>query len=309
VGIAITHLPVLYRYGGFGKLAPSNGQARFINSADGYLEIVEALHAQHRGNVNVRIGIAPHSLRAVSEPLLKDAVAAFDKIDDTAPIHIHIAEQASEVEDCLASCDARPVAWLMDHFNVCDRWCLIHATHMDDSEVTALANSGAVAGICPTTEANLGDGLFPARAYFDQNGRYAIGSDSNVALNAAEELRLLEYGQRLIHRGRNILADGPETSTGAGLYDRATKGGAQALGHKTGKIAPGHRADFAVLDPDHPSLMDRDGDAILDSWIFASMGNPIRDVYVGGTQVISDGRHAQEDKIALNFQNAIKRLT
>jgi len=309
VGIAITHLPVLYRYGGFGELAPSDGQARFINSAAGYLEILEVLHAQHHGNANVRIGIAPHSLRAVSEPLLQDVVAAFDKLDDTAPIHIHIAEQTGEVEDCLTSCGARPVAWLMDHFDVGDRWCLIHATHMDDSEVAALARSGAVAGICPTTEANLGDGLFPARAFFDLNGKLAIGSDSNVTLNAAEELRLLEYGQRLVLRGRNILADGPGKSTGLGLYNRVAKGGAQALGQKTGKIAPGYRADFVVLDPDHPSLMDRDGDAILDSLIFASMGNPIRDVYVGGAQVISDGRHEQEDKITLDFQNAIKRLT
>jgi len=309
VGIALTHLPVLYRYGGFGEAAPSDGQARFINAADGFLEIVGALHDQHRGSANVRIGIAPHSLRAVSQSLLQEVLAAFDEIDKTAPIHIHIAEQTSEVEDCLISCGARPIAWLMDHFDVGDRWCLIHATHMDDREVTALANSGAVAGICPTTEANLGDGLFPARAFFDQNGKFAIGSDSNVALNAAEELRLLEYGQRLIHHGRNILADGPSASTGAGLYDRATKGGAQALGQKTGKIAPGYRADIAVLDPGHPSLIGREGDAILDSWIFASMGNPIRHVYVGGRQVISDGRHEQEEKIALNFKSAIKRLT
>jgi len=308
VGLAITHLPVLYAFAGFGEEPPQEGQARFVNDADSFLKLVADLRTTFADDANVRIGFAPHSLRATSEPLLREVLAGLDAMDPAAPVHIHIAEQVKEVDDCVAWSGARPVAWLMDHFDVSHRWCLIHATHMDKEETSRLASSGAVAGVCPTTEANLGDGLFPARDYLNGGGRLAIGSDSNVALSAAEELRLFEYGQRLVTRERNVLAGAPGASSGRRLFDAATRGGAQALGIDAGAIEVGKRADVVVLDGDHPALAHRAGDEILDSWIFANAGNPVRDVYVAGKQVIADGRHAQEDEIAARFRTALKQL-
>jgi len=307
-GIAITHLPVLYAYAGFGEVPPQEGQVRFINSANGFLKIVSDLRATFADDANVRIGIAPHSLRAVSEDLLHHVLAGLDAMDKTAPLHIHIAEQVKEVDDCLAWSGARPVAWLMDRFDVGERWCLVHATHMDKTETTRLAASRAAAGVCPTTEANLGDGLFPARDFLSAGGRIAVGSDSNVSVSAAEELRLFEYGQRLASRERNVLAGTPGASTGRRLFDAATAGGAQALGVKAGTLAPGARADIVVLDQEHPALAHRENDAALDSWIFASAGNPVQDVYVAGRKVIEDGRHANEDTIAARFREALKKL-
>jgi len=308
VGLAITHLPVLYAFAGFGEEPPQDGQARFINNAESFLRIVSDLRDRYAGDAGVRIGIAPHSLRATSEPLLREVLAGLDTMDRSAPVHIHIAEQVKEVDDCVAWSGARPVDWLMDHFDVAERWCLVHATHMDATETKRLASSGAVAGVCPTTEANLGDGLFPAREYLNAGGRLAVGSDSNVALSAAEELRLFEYGQRLATRERNVLAGAPDASTGRRLFDAITSGGAQALGINAGAIEVGRRADIVVLDAEHPALAHRDGDEILDSWIFASAGNPVRDVYVAGRKVIEDGHHAHEDEIASRFRFALKQL-
>lgn len=308
VGIAITHLPVLYAYAGFGAQPPQDDQARFNNSAVSFLRIVSNLRDRYAGDTSVRVGIAPHSLRATSEPMLRDVLTGLNALDDSAPVHIHIAEQVKEVDDCIAWSCARPVAWLMDHFDVSERWCLIHATHMDASETKRLAASGAVAGVCPTTEANLGDGLFPARDYLNEGGKIAIGSDSNVTLSAAEELRLFEYGQRLVTRERNVLAGAPGASTGRRLLDAVTSGGAQALGLSAGSLEVGKRADIVVLDAEHPALAHRAGDDILDSWIFMNAGNPVRDVYVAGRKVIEDGYHAQQDEIASRFRLALKQL-
>ena len=307
-GIAITHLPVLYAHGGFGAAPPAEGQKRFLNDLDRFCRLVTEIHGLYAGTPGVSVGIAPHSLRAVSRELLSDAVAMLDGLDPSAPIHIHIAEQLKEVEDCVAWSGKRPVEWLLENADVKDRWCLVHATHMTAEETRALAASGAVAGLCPTTEANLGDGLFPAAAYLAAGGRLGIGSDSHISVDLAEEIRLLEYGQRLKHLGRNLLADAEGASTGRSLYDRALQGGAAALGLASGRIAPGFRADLVVLDSDHPSLYGREGDSLLDAWLFFNAGNPIRDVYVAGRRVVTDGVHHREEEIAKRYRQTIARL-
>ncbi len=312
-GLAITHLPVLYAHSGCGGTAPGEGQKRFVNNVEQFTILTSDLYTQYKDVQGVHIGMALHSLRAVSEPLLQDAVEMLNGVDTSAPIHIHIAEQPREVEECFAWSGARPVEWLLDHAEVDERWCLIHATHMSDSEIQALANSGAVAGLCPTTEANLGDGIFPAQAFLAAGGKLGIGSDSHISVDVAEELRLLEYGQRLSSNARNVLIsaaseNGVERSTGRNLYETALEGGAAALGRKTGKIAPGFRADLVGLDTDHPSLYGRNGDAALDSWIFANAGNPVRDVYVGGRKVVSEGVHFAENNVAGKYRAAIDRL-
>jgi formimidoylglutamate deiminase len=302
-GIAMTILPVLYRYGGFGRQEPQPGQRRFINDADRFLRIYNNLAYCAKGLC--RLGVAPHSLRAVDEDIVNAVVAGI--VD--GPIHIHIAEQVKEVEDCLAWSGRRPVEWLLDHFDISKRWCPIHATHMTEAETERLALSGAVVGLCPTTEANLGDGIFNAASYLQKNGGISIGSDSHITVSPAEDLRQLEYSQRLSNRARNVLAGGPGRSTGRRLYEAALKGGAQATAQPVGALAPGCRADIVVLDPDHPALIGRAGDDILDAWIFSG-GNPcVRDVHVGGEAVIEDRRHKREEEIARNFRATVKRLT
>lgn len=309
-GIGLTHLPVLYRHGGFGERAPQERQRRFLHEADAYHRLLQTLAPAFRDRHDRRLGIAPHSLRAVSPALLRDAVAMLDEIDATAPIHIHIAEQVAEVEDCIQWSGQRPVEWLLAQGLVNARWCLVHATHLTADETAAMAASGAVAGLCPSTEANLGDGLFPAIDYLAAQGRIGIGSDSHICIDAAEELRLLEYGQRLVHRSRNLLAGAAEYSTGRRLFDLACQGGAQALGLKTGAIAPGCRADFVLLDGEAPMLVGKRGDAVLDGWIFAAQPmTPIRDVYVGGRRVVEAGRHIHADRFAARYRETLRRLT
>jgi formimidoylglutamate deiminase len=284
-GIGLTLLPVLYRHAQFGGAAPSEGQRRFILSLDEYADLCAAA-----GD-----GIAPHSLRAVTPDELNAAIAiAGDK-----PIHIHIAEQQKEVADCLAWSGARPVAWLLDHAPVNQRWCLIHATHIDAAERARIAGSGAVAGICQTTEANLGDGIFPLRQYLAEGGRFGIGTDSNVSTSPVEELRWLEYIRRLETRTRNVTAN---------LYTCALRGGAQALGRPIGSIAPGHGADLAVLDTEHPCLAGRSRDTLLDAWLFSGNATPVRDVMVAGEWVVRDGRHRAQQPIAAAFGGTMRRL-
>ena len=224
------------------------------------------------------------------------------------PVHIHIAEQTKEVDDCVAWSGARPVAWLFDNFDVSQRWCLVHATHMDDSETSRLAQSGAVAGLCPTTEANLGDGFFPARDYHDAGGAWGIGSDSHIAVSVSDELRTYEYGQRLLHRKRNVLNGVEGRSTGAALFGAAVSGGAQALGRSTGVLAPGYRADIAVLDTNLPAFAGRAGDQLLDAWIFASQEGVVRDVICGGRHVLQNRHHAGERQIADAFKSSMMKL-
>ena len=305
-GIGITMLPTLYNFGGFGGQPSVPGQRRFVNGADRYLKIYETLQAVCGTHPLRRLGISPHSLRAVTVDLLKDVI---DGIDAISPIHIHVAEQTKEVEDCLAWAARRPVDLMLDSFDVSSRWTAIHATHMTEAETARLARSGATAGLCPTTEANLGDGIFPAVGYMREGGAIAIGSDSHISVSPAEDIRMLEYSQRLRDRTRNALAGGPGQSTGRSLFDAACKGGAQSMAQPMGVLAPGYRADIAVLDGDHPALIGRSRDDALDSWIFSG-GNPcVKDMIVAGRHIMKDRHHAREDEIARNFRAAIRRLT
>jgi formimidoylglutamate deiminase len=303
-GIAITLLPALYSHGGFGGAAATPGQRRFINAPDRFLAIFETLAAEK--HPLRRLGIAPHSLRAVTVEALSQTIAT---IPAGAPIHIHVAEQVKEVEDCLAWCGRRPVELLLQSFDMDARWCAIHATHMTEAETMALARSGAIAGLCPTTEANLGDGIFPAVAYMRANGAIAIGSDSHIAVSMAEDLRQLEYSQRLRDLTRNALAGDPDQSTGRTLFEAALAGGAKALAQPVGRLAPGYRADICVLDTDHPALIGRGGDSLLDSWIFSAGNAAVSDMYVAGTRVVADRHHANEEAILNNFRAAVERLT
>jgi formimidoylglutamate deiminase len=302
-GIAITILPTLYAHGGFGGQPPAPGQRRFINGADGLLKIVERLSIQV-GEL-CRVGISPHSLRAVTPALLREVLAA---LPPAAPIHIHVAEQVKEVEDCLAACRRRPVEMLLEEFDLSSRWTAIHATHMTAEETEALARSGAITGLCPTTEANLGDGIFPATAYMKAGGMIAIGSDSHITVSPAEDLRMLEYSQRLREQTRNALASGPGQSTGRTMFEASLKGGARSMCQPVGAIAPGYRCDIAVLDTEHPLLAGRKNDAALDTWIFSGGNALVKDVFAAGRHVVNDRRHIHEDMIARNFRRALRRL-
>ncbi|MEE8272634.1 MAG: formimidoylglutamate deiminase [Alphaproteobacteria bacterium] len=308
VGIGITHLPVLYAQGGFGGAPATAGQHRFVTDVERLLAMIGRLRAAHRDDPQVRIGAAPHSLRAVTPELLATLVAGVQADDAMTPVHIHVAEQTREVEDCVAALGARPVEWLLGTAPVDGRWCLVHATHMTDAETRALAASDAVAGLCPTTEANLGDGLFPLGAYLRAGGKLGIGSDSHVSVSPVEELRWLDYGRRLVERTRAVAATADAPSPGARLYGAALDGGAQALGRPIGRIEPTHRADMLVLDPDHPALLGKSGDDVLDALVFAGNTNPVRDVMVGGRWVVLDGRHADEPAVLAAYRRAVGTL-
>lgn len=307
-GIALTHLPVLYRYGGFGPQPAKDGQKRFLHDIDAYAELLQRVH-DSLDDPRYRLGIAPHSLRAVTPELLKEALVAIDSLDASAPVHIHIAEQVLEVEDCLRHCGQRPVAHLFDQLPVNERWCLVHATHLDDSELKQLASSGAVAGICTTTEANLGDGFFRADEYLAAGGVFGVGSDSHISVSAVEELRWLEYGQRLQRRERAVLGNA-ERSVGRRLYEGALRGGARAAGRACGAIAVGQAADLIVLNADvrDAAAFHGNGDAVLDGWLFAGNDNRVRDVMVQGQWQIRDGYHEAEESIADNYQQAMCEL-
>ncbi len=304
-GIGLTLLPVLYSYSGFGAQAAQPGQRRFIQDTEGYLRQQQALGAHMAKVEHQRLGLCFHSLRAVTGQQIQAVLAASDA---DAPVHIHVAEQLKEVADCVNWSGARPVRWLLDHAPVDRRWCLIHATHLDDGEIGALAQSGAVAGLCPTTEANLGDGIFPADDYLRQGGRWGIGSDSHVSLNVVEELRWLEYGQRLRDRRRNRLADARRPSVGDNLYLGALQGGAQACGAALGQLAAGHRADWLVLDGQDPYIQATADEALLNRWLFAGGQGQIRDVFVAGRQLINAGHHSLEQQSARDFAAVLRDL-
>ena len=308
VGIGLTHLPVVYLHGGFGGAAPAPGQRRFTLPLEDVLALVESLAEAASDEGQIRIGLGLHSLRAVTPEELQQAVAGVLTLDAHMPIHIHVAEQEREVRECLDWSGARPVEWLLSAASVDERWCLIHATHMTSEESASLARSGAVVGLCPTTEANLGDGLFALSDFLQADGRIGVGSDSHVSVSPSSELRLLEYGQRLHHRRRNVAMHGRAASTGAELLRQALRGGAQAAGRRVGALEAGSRADVVVLDPDHPTLTGRSQDDLLDSWVFAEAGSPVRDVLVGGRWVVRDGRHSSSEVVADGYRQAMRRL-
>lgn len=303
-GIGLTLLPCFYAHSTFGGAAPHAGQCRFICSIDQFANLVSASRDTIRGLHGANLGIAPHSLRAVTP----DELMAIVPLAENGPLHIHAAEQVKEVDDCLAWSGLRPVQWLVENADVDHRWCLIHATHMTEAETTALAASGAVAGLCPVTEASLGDGIFPARAFMAADGRYGIGTDSNVLVGVTDELRQLEYGQRLTLHERNVLAGGRDVSTGRALFDTALAGGAQALAQPVIGLQVGAAADIVSFDHNHPSLCGRRGDALLDGWIFAAGRGAIDCVWAHGAKVVERGQHRLRKKAREIFNTAVRRL-
>ena len=307
-GIAITLLPVLYQTSGFGAKPPRADQARFIRSTDNMLSLLERLApaAQAQGVV---LGLAPHSLRAVPPDSLAAAVQGLTALNPQAPIHIHIAEQTQEVDDCIAWSGQRPVQWLLNHAPVDERWCLVHATHMTPDEYAGAARTGAVAGICPTTEANLGDGIFDMPLWLQHGGRWGVGSDSHACVNAAEELLMLEYGQRLSRRQRNVLASSGQPEVATAMALQAVQGGAQASGRwgagAAAGIAVGQSADWVVLDAQHVALRGLTAPAMLSAHVFAShRTSAIDSVWVGGASRVAQGRHALHGPAASAFAAA-----
>jgi formiminoglutamate deiminase len=303
-GIALTLLPVFYAHSGFGAAAPHAGQARFVCVLDEFARLVESARSMCTAKLDdCVVGVAPHSLRAVAPAQLAHVIA----LAPAEPIHAHIAEQQAEVDACLAWSGQRPVEWLLDHASVDARWCLVHATHVNALEIGRLARSRAVAGLCPITEADLGDGLFNAPGYFSAGGAFGIGSDSNVLIDAAQELRLLEYGQRLQRQSRNVLAAPTHWSTGRSLFERALSGGAQALGASHGGIEVGAAADIVSLAAANAALLERTGDDILDSWIFSSR-SAIDCVWRRGRCLVRNGQHVKREVIALRYAATMRRL-
>jgi formimidoylglutamate deiminase len=303
-GIGLTLLPVLYEHGGCDGRALGPGQIRFGNDPDRFGKLWEGAKASLRHlPSDANIGVAPHSLRAVSNGGLTFAEA----LAPDRPIHMHLAEQVAEVEEVEAAWGKRPADWLMSAHNITNRWCLIHCTQMTPDETVRLAQTGAVAGLCPITESSLGDGIFDGMRYTGAGGKFGVGSDSNIRISLAEELRTLEYSQRLQHRGRAMLAT-PEKSTGRVLFDGACAGGAQAAGRPTGAIAPGMYADLVALDAHHIDLTGRPGDTLLDSFIFAGDSSMVSEVWAAGRHMVRDGRHVAREAITSAYRKATAQL-
>ena len=318
-GIRLTLLPVLYREGGFGGALLSGAQQRFRLETDEWAGMIAALAG---ASPTQSAGAALHSLRAVLPGDIADALAAYDTIYPEGPVHIHIAEQEREVNECLAWSGRRPVEWLLDNASVDRRWTLVHATHITAEENKRAAATGAIAGLCPTTEANLGDGVFALPDWLAEGGTFGVGSDSNVSLDPREELRWLEYAQRLVLKRRlmannaappcsdnavNVEASRP--SLGAALWLGAAAGGSRAMGQPCGALAEGRAADFLVLDPDHPTLAAHRPDTLLDAWVFTNAGSALKEVWIAGRRVVADGRHPREEAIRARFQTVMSELT
>jgi len=305
-GIGLTLLPTFYAHGGFGGTAPGPRQRRFITTPESFARIVTACRAAIRGLPGSAVGVAPHSLRAVTPAELNAIV----QLAEDGSVHIHIAEQTREVEECVAWCGRRPVEWLLENQAVDARWCLVHATHASDTELAQICARDAVVGLCPVTEASLGDGIFPAARFLAQRGRMGIGSDSNVLIDAAEELRTLEYSQRLTLRARNVLAHAAGFSTGRSLYDAALAGGHRVLQPKDAAagLVPGASIDMVALAARHPALLERSGDELIDSWIFAAGRSAVDCVWRGGVKVVEGGRHRHRDAIVARYGRALQQL-
>ena len=306
-GIGLTLLPVLYAHGGFGGAPAGARQRRFLNDPESFARIVAASRRALGALPDAGVGVAAHSLRAVTPAELAEVVT----LAAGGVIHIHIAEQVREVDDCLAWSGRRPVQWLLENAPVDARWCLVHATHTTVTELQGIAARGAVVGLCPVTEASLGDGIFPAVEFLAAGGRSGIGSDSNIRIDAAEELRTLEYSQRLAHRARNVLAAAAGASTGRSLFAAALAGGAQALdaaGPGPAGLAPGAPLDVVSLAAEHPALIGRGGDELLDSWIFAGDRGLVDCVWRAGRKLVSDGRHHDREAIETRYARTLRAL-
>ena len=303
-GIGLTHLPVLYTYGGAGMVPLEAGQARFGNSVDQFNALVaRAQEVVADLPADCLVGIAPHSLRATSP----EDLTAVLKVHESGPVHIHIAEQPKEVADIQGWLGARPVEWLLANADVTTRWCMIHATHMTTEETVQMARSGAIAGLCPVTEANLGDGAFNGPGYLAENGVFGIGSDSNVLISLTEELRTLEYSQRLRDKARNVMVAG-EGSVGEALYMGAAKGGAQALGRGTGAVAIGELADLVAIDSTSPALCYLRDDQLLDGLVFAAKDSVVTDVWSAGRHAVKSGRHVSRNEITTAYRATMQSL-
>ena len=303
-GIALTLLPVFYAHAGFGSAPPTAAQRRFICDLDRYTRLLASCERAVAKLPGAVLGVAPHSLRAVDELELRE----LERLRPGDPLHLHIAEQTQEVEDCVAWSGERPVEWLLARFAVNARWSLIHATHVTPEELEGLARSGAVAGLCPITEANLGDGVFPAGAYLAAGGAFSVGTDSNVTIDAAAELRLLEYGQRLTDRARNVLATPAGASTGRVLVEGAHAGGAQSLGEKTVGLAVGASADIVSLETRAAPFVATRPDQWLDHWIFAARRPMVDCVWRAGEKVVQGGRHVRGERIEQRYRDVLARL-
>lgn len=320
-GIGLVLIPAVYESGGFGGRPLAGAQRRFRLNIEDAARLLDALGGEAR-DASVGLGWGVHSLRAVSRRSFRELAGLLSggagASADT--VHIHVAEQRREVRECVAERGARPVEWLLDHAPVDERWCLVHATHTTEAELAAIARRGAVAGLCPTTEANLGDGLFPLSDFAARGGRFGIGTDSHVSRSPVEELRLLDYGQRLVSERRVVLGDaggaggavagagGAVAGAGGALLRHAWRGGCQALAWQGGSIEEGKRADLVVLDAEHPALVGREGHAVLDSWVFSGTDNPVRDVMVAGQWVVKRGRHPREEAVRSAYAEAVKRV-
>ncbi len=301
-GIGMTLLPVFYAQGGFAGRPPEAAQRRFLNDPGRFQKLLARARALLAANDDAKLGIAPHSLRAVTPESLNQVLS----MEYDGPVHIHIAEQSKEVRQCLHWSGQRPVEWLLNHADVDRGWCLVHATHMTAVERRRLAKSGASAGLCPITEANLGDGIFDAVRFAEDGGSFGIGSDSNIYIGVAEELRTLEYTQRLRDHGRNCIAGGFD-STGRGLYEHALEGGRRATGREVGVLRVGSRGDIVELDAHHPALACRQEDGWLDGWLFAGDNRAVRNVWVGGRQVVTEGRHGGGEAGLTAFNRVVKK--
>lgn len=308
-GIRLTLIPVVYEAAGFGGLPLESAQRRFALTAEEAVAAVETLRGDSAGPT-CSFGVGVHSLRA-APPAALSHIADWAADQPGLPVHLHIAEQPAEVEACLAWSGARPVEWLLDNAPVDARWCAVHATHLDEQEVARLASTGAVVALCPTTEANLGDGLFPLPAFEASGGLWGVGSDSQVSVSPSDELRTLEYGQRLT-LGRRIIAGQSSSdphSNGRALVESVVRSGAQATGHPLRGLAVGGAADLVVLDPDHHRLADLQDDGVIDAWIFGSESDAVRHVMVGGSWVVRDGRPTHWDTTVQRYRSTIRRLT
>lgn len=304
-GIGLTLLPTLYQTSDFGEAAPTQRQKQFVLETERYLDLLSQLRSSARPSPQLDFGVAFHSLRAVPLAALR---AVLETERGTNVIHMHIAEQKREVVASQHHSGRRPIEWLLENVSIDHRWCLVHGTHATAAELEQLALARVVIALCPTTEANLGDGLFRVDSWLGTGGAFAIGSDSHICVSPAEELRWLEYQVRLIRRRRNVLAQGRNSSSGAFLWRQACEAGAHASGRNIGALAVGRRADIVVLDLNEPLFTERAGDDIIDTFVFASSGNAVRDVMVGGRWLVQDGRHFAEAAVASGYRRALQNM-